>query len=325
MKPFLLITGMHRSGTSFLARALNLRGTYLGSPEDLVSDDFRSLRDNLRGHWESSLFVKLADQTLQKNGGAWDEIPKKVVIDDNIGNEIKKYSNTLVEHPSFTAGFKDPRIIFCLESWEKFLPTNLVVVGIYRHPLKVAESLKQRNGFTYDKSINLWKQYNQKLLSLLEKYQGFLLNFDWPKEKLFSEIDLISEKLGLSKKISLDEWHTNDLKRSDILYNKTHSLNDSIISILSKLDERSEQNSKITINSVSRTVENLYEIIEGNLLELRNQHNYFIKIHTANSKTIESQSKTIEFQSKTIDNIHRSLTWRALAKIDSIRKKFRKL
>ena len=316
MKQFLLITGMHRSGTSFLARALNLRGTYLGSPDDLHSDDFRPTLGNLKGHWESNLFLKLADQTLQKNDGAWDEIPKIVVIDDSIGNEIKKYSNTLLDHPSLIAGFKDPRIIFCLESWEKFLPTNLIVVGIYRHPLKVAESLKQRNGFTYDKSINLWKEYNEKLLSLLEKYQGFLLNFDWPKEKLFSEIDLISEKLGLSKKISLVEWHTNDLKRSDILYNKTHSLNDNIISILSKLDERSEQNSKIIINSVSRTVENLYEIIDGLLFELTNQHDYFKKIHTVNNEIIESQSKTI-------DNIHRSLTWRTLAKIDSIRKKFR--
>ena len=325
MKPFLLITGMHRSGTSFISRALNLRGTYLGSPDDLFSDDFHPSHGNLRGHWENNLFLKLADQTLQKNGGAWDEIPKKVVIDNNIGNEIKKYSNVLLDHPSLTAGFKDPRIIFCLESWEKFLPTNLIVVGIYRHPLKVAESLKQRNGFTYDKSINLWKQYNEKLLSLFEKYQGFLLNFDWPKEKLFSEIDLISEKLGLSKKISLVEWHENDLKRSDILYNKTHSLNDNIIAILSKLDERSEQNSKITINSVSRTVENLYEIIDGLLLELTNQHNYFKKINTTNSKTIESQSKTIESQSKTINNIHKSLTWKTLAKIDSIRKKFRKL
>ena len=113
MKPFLLITGMHRSGTSFLARALNLRGTYLGSPEDLVSDDFRSSRENLRGHWESNLFLKLAIQTLEKNGGTWDEIPKKVVIDDSIENEIKKYSNALLDHPSLTAGFKDPRIIFC--------------------------------------------------------------------------------------------------------------------------------------------------------------------------------------------------------------------
>ena len=314
MKPFLLITGMHRSGTSFLARALNLRGTYLGPADELISDDFRSSSDNLRGHWESNVFLKLADQTLQKNSGTWHELPEKIIVDDNLGNEIKKHSNNLLEHPSLAAGFKDPRIIFCLESWEKFLPANFILVGIYRHPLKVAESLKQRNSFAYDKSINLWKQYNEKLLSLLEKYPGFLLNFDWPKQKLFSELDFISEKLGLSKKISLDEWYTSDLKKSDSLYNETHTLNDSILSVLSKLDKRSEQNSKVSIPSISRTAENLSEIIDGLLLELENQHNYFKKINVANMKTIEDHKKTIEA-------IRSSPTWKTLTKIDSVRKK----
>lgn len=321
MKPFLLITGMHRSGTSFLTRAFNLRGTYLGPAEELISDDFRSLSDNPRGHWESNILLKLADQTLQKNGGTWHEIPETVVIDANIGNEIKKYSNNLLEHPSLAAGFKDPRILFCLDSWEKFLPANFILVGIYRHPLKVSESLKQRNGFTYDKSINLWKQYNEKLLSLFEKYPGFLLNFDWPKEKLFSEIDFISEQLGLSKEISLDEWYTADLKKSDSLYNETHPLNDNIISILSKLDKRSEQNSKVAIPSISRTTENLSEIIDGLLLELDNQHNYFRKINVANMKTIEDHKKTIDELKKTIEDIRGSPTWKTLTKIDSVRKK----
>jgi len=36
-KPFLIITGMHRSGTSFLARALNLSGVYLGDLKSLIS------------------------------------------------------------------------------------------------------------------------------------------------------------------------------------------------------------------------------------------------------------------------------------------------
>jgi hypothetical protein len=333
---------MHRSGTSFLARALNLRGTYLGPAEELISDDFRSSSDNLRGHWESNVFLKLADQTLQKNGGSWHEIPEKVAIDDSLGKEIKDYSTHLLEHPSLASGFKDPRTIFCLDSWEKFLPADFILVGIYRYPLKVCESLKQRNGFAYNKSINLWKQYNEKLLLLLEKYPGFLLNFDWPKEKLFSELDFISEKLGLSKKISLDEWYTADLKKSDGIYNEAHTLNDSIMSTLSKLGNRSAKNSEVLIPSISRTAENLSEITDSLLKELGNQHNYFRKINVANMKTIEEHKKTIEDHKKTIEDhkktiedhkktiedhkktieaIRRSPTWKTLTKIDSVRKK----
>ena len=51
-RPFLLITGMHRSGTSFLARALNLAGVYLGNLNSITSHDLRSKEDNLRGNWE---------------------------------------------------------------------------------------------------------------------------------------------------------------------------------------------------------------------------------------------------------------------------------
>jgi len=51
--PFLLITGMHRSGTSFLARALNLYGVNLGNLESLLSHEWKSLKDNPRGHWEN--------------------------------------------------------------------------------------------------------------------------------------------------------------------------------------------------------------------------------------------------------------------------------
>ncbi len=57
MKPFLLITGMHRSGTSFLARGLNLGGVNLGELNSLLSHEWKFYEDNLRGHWENSWLV----------------------------------------------------------------------------------------------------------------------------------------------------------------------------------------------------------------------------------------------------------------------------
>jgi len=218
MKQFLLITGMHRSGTSFLARSLNLGGVYLGPLESLISHDWKFFEDNLRGHWESRKLFELTDKTLSQNNGSWDNIPQTIKISAKLANEIKKAIGEILDNPFTVTGFKDPRIILCLSSWKKCIPKNFVIVGIFRHPLKVAESLKKRNNFSYDKSLKLWETYNEKLLKSLEKHNGFLLNFDWPKGKLISEIQLILDKLGLDKNVNLDEWYTKELFLSDKSY-----------------------------------------------------------------------------------------------------------
>jgi len=208
MRPFILITGMHRSGTSFLARALNLHGVYLGKLDSMITHDWLPHKSNLRGHWENQDLLTLADKTLAKNHGSWHNVPKKIVIDKKIGMKIKNHVNELQDHATLAAGFKDPRLLLCYQSWEKYLPKNSVVIGIFRHPLKVAESLKIRSKFSYQHSLKLWKIYNESLLEILSKRDGFLLDFDWPKQKLFSEIALISKKLGLAHNVDLSEWYT---------------------------------------------------------------------------------------------------------------------
>ena len=211
---------MHRSGTSFLARALNLRGVYLGKYEELVSDEWRPASDNIRGHWENQTLLDLAEKTLDYSTGSWDQIPKSIRVNSQIGKKIKHLSKNLMENSTLASGIKDPRILICLDSWLKYLPKNLLIVGIFRNPLKVAESLKKRNGFSYEKSLELWKIYNEKLLHYLEKFEGFLLDFDWPKSKLLLELDLLSKKTGLPTHIDLSQWYTKDLFKSDKTFQK---------------------------------------------------------------------------------------------------------
>jgi len=224
MNPFLLITGMHRSGTSFLARALNLYGVYLGDLESLLSHEWKAFEDNPRGHWENNTIFKLSERTLKHSKGSWHNIPKKVVVNKKIGTEIQKCTKSLLDNSILAAGFKDPRLLVCFDSWLKYLPKNFVIVGIFRDPLKVAESLKKRNNFSYEKSLNLWKQYNENLLKILDKYDGFLLDFDLPKNKLFSQIELVSKKLGLARNVDLSDWYSNKIMFS----NKTYQMSLSV-------------------------------------------------------------------------------------------------
>ena len=187
---------MHRSGTSFLARALNLHGVFLGDFDSIRNHEWNYHWDNPRGNWENKLLLDLSEKTLELSGGSWDNIPNKIGINKKMGNQINNEIKKLSDNSILASGFKAPQIIFCFDSWFKFFPKNFIVIGIVRNPLKVAESLKTRNNFNYKKSLNLWKIYNQKLYEILEKYNGFLLDFDWPKQKLLKEIELISKKLG---------------------------------------------------------------------------------------------------------------------------------
>ena len=284
---------MHRSGTSFLARAFNLAGVYLGELESLTSHEWLYYDDNLKGHWENKQFVELAEKTLSQNNGSWHDIPKKIVIGAELGSEIRKYSEEIMNHVSLASGFKDPRIILFLDAWSKYLPENIFVVGIFRHPLKVAESLKKRDNFSYEKSLNLWKSYNENLLSILEKHNGFLLNFDWPKEKLFSELEYMFDKLGLITSMNISEWYSEGLLSSDKNYSSDYRLPDELITLYSKLRERSERNELVKLNKISRSQEEITKILHSLCKDIDSQGKYFKKINEENLAKIRNLQNSI--------------------------------
>jgi len=278
MNPFLLITGMHRSGTSFLARALNLHGVYLGELESLISHEWKPLADNPKGHWENKKIYELTEQTLKDSKGSWHNVPKKIVVNRKIGSEIKKCINNLQDNSILAAGLKDPRLLLCFEQWVKYLPKNFVVIGIIRNPLEVAESLKKRNGFDYEKSLNLWKIYNKKLLEILEKYDGFLLDFDWSKKRLLDETKFISKKLELAKDVDLSEWYTKDLLKSNASYEKNYALPKDVKELYSKLKKQTNKNKYVKIKKVKRPSKQLSGTVGNLLADIQNQGKYLKSI-----------------------------------------------
>jgi len=293
-KPFLLITGMHRSGTSFLARSLNLAGVYLGNLESIVSHDWLAHKDNLRGHWENTKILTLLRRTLEINHGSWKDIPSNITIPQDLRKEIIGIIKGLTEYPSLMSGFKDPSILLCLDSWKDYLPKNIILVGIFRNPKFVAESLKKRNGLSYEYSLHLWKHYNHKLLEYLEQYDGFLINFDWPKEKLLSEIYKIIKKLSLINTINLSDWYSENLITGDKNPDQNLVIPDEIKKIHSDLLKRSELNDNVTIKTYPYSIEDYRAIVVGLCSDLQNQGNYFKKIYDKYLemlKGVESENK----------------------------------
>ncbi|HUS48990.1 MAG TPA: hypothetical protein VMZ91_02395, partial [Candidatus Paceibacterota bacterium] len=86
---FVIITGMHRSGTSYLSRALNLCGVNLGPKSDFYDTELNPKFGNPRGHWENNKIVDLNEKILKINGGTWWDVPKSIKkIPPNFNNKI---------------------------------------------------------------------------------------------------------------------------------------------------------------------------------------------------------------------------------------------
>src|SRR6185312_11279553 len=289
-KPFLCITGMHRSGTSFTARAFNLMGVYMGDLGSLISHEWDYRDDNLRGHWENKEFLELGEKTLLDNKGSWHEIPAEINISKEFGLKINQTIQKLLKHPSIAAGYKDPRSLLYFDAWYPYLPQNTIVIGTFRHPLKVAESLKKRNDFTYDKSLRLWKDYNKRLLTILDKNKGFLIDFDWPKEKILSEIQNIGDKLGLVTDINLSDWYSDELLHSTI--EKNYPIDNEIQELYSQLKNHSENNYSINLGKITHVTPKI--IVSSLLKEIQSQGKEFKIINDANIQKIKTLTEKLQ-------------------------------
>jgi len=255
---FFVVLGMHRSGTSFITRYLNVCGVYLG--RNLMPYDQVTIF-NPKGNWENKDFYKLAEQLLEDSNGKWHEPPSKVVCSKELKNQFENEFRKLIYDSHLSAGLKDPRTLLILDSIIDVLPENKLFVGIFRHPLKVAESLKTRQQFDYEKSINLWQVYNKKLLSAMEKNGGFLFDFDWSKERMSEEFEKFVHKTGLID-TNLDSVYSEVLFRSDKTYDKNYKLPQEVQELYVKLKEMTKINNSIEINPISFTVEESRRIME---------------------------------------------------------------
>src|SRR4051794_6148952 len=65
------ITGMHRSGTSMVARLLHASGLHLGAESDLMAPQ----PDNPDGFCEHLKFLAINEDRLNGQGGGWDYPP----------------------------------------------------------------------------------------------------------------------------------------------------------------------------------------------------------------------------------------------------------
>jgi len=154
----IFVLGMHRSGTSALARLLNLSGCEFGPPEAAMPPDV----DNPLGFWERMDAYELHEWLLGTSGSAWDRPlafdPFDVSASVRVGF-LERAARIVESFPSARPWFlKDPRLCLTLPLW-RHMAIEPVCVHILRHPLEVASSLAARNGLPIGVGLALWELY----------------------------------------------------------------------------------------------------------------------------------------------------------------------
>ena len=166
-KVALIVLGVYRSGTSALARVLNLCGAAL--PERLMAP---RLEINPRGFWEAESIVDLDAQLLRLLGVDWKRVDFTLPQEGPLVDEFLAGAREILEAEYQTGRIiviKDPRVCLLAPLWHRALkasgyrPAYLVSV---RHPLEVARSLARSlrayGGMPIEQGLAVWQSYMQR-------------------------------------------------------------------------------------------------------------------------------------------------------------------
>jgi hypothetical protein len=191
-----IVTGMHRSGTSLVCRLLNLCGMELGDAEDLLPP----AADNPDGFWENRRFVEVNTAVLRANGEAWDWPNPAALQPEGLELEaLRSEATTLVKGFAKGAfrGWKDPRNCLTLPFWLSLEPEALVVL-VVRHPVEVAESLARRNHVSDTLGLGLWLIYHERLLQAVRASHLIVTHFDSYFETPERELSRVVGRLNVA-------------------------------------------------------------------------------------------------------------------------------
>jgi hypothetical protein len=170
------VVGMHRSGTSMVAKLLQQAGLNLGDEADLMPP----AAENPEGFYEHLQFVRLNDEVLNVAGAGWDCPPAAGVDwDDDALDPYRTRARHLAAplQERLPWGWKDPRTTLTLPFWRSaFGPLRTVVV--VRNPLEVVTSLHRRNGFSTALALTLWQIYAERVLQDTSPDERLVTHFD---------------------------------------------------------------------------------------------------------------------------------------------------
>jgi cell division protein ZapA (FtsZ GTPase activity inhibitor) len=193
----LVLTGMHRSGTSLLASVVRQAGIDMGASLMIAG------RGNPRGHFEDLDFHGFHERFLDRRAvspfavpDGWSPDPTSAEVE-----EARELAARRSGRPVW--GFKDPRTLLFLDFWDGILEEPFYLF-VYRHPVEVALSLLRR-GLELEVqndprvAIHAWTSYNERLLAFRREHPGrcLLWHVAGAARSLETSVAALSERLGV--------------------------------------------------------------------------------------------------------------------------------
>jgi hypothetical protein len=175
--PWVVVMGMHRSGTSAVTGAIGALGFSLVDAGDRLSP-----HESNPEHGESLSVLKHNDEILAHFGGTWDappRLPEGWESDQGLPDRRTASGLLATAYPhGGPSVFKDPRVCLLLPYWREVLGVPIATVLVWRSPLAVARSLRRRDGSAIPYGVALWERYNRSAIANLARTDVYVLNYD---------------------------------------------------------------------------------------------------------------------------------------------------
>lgn len=157
----LMVLGMHRAGTSALARVLALRGASL--PTNVLPSN----QGNIDGYWEPRGVVELNDRILDACDTAWDDpfAPQRLAAEGGVAAAFGAEAGAVLGREYGSAGLivlKDPRCTLLRGFWSGVLAARgfqPLPVAIMRPYADVVASLVRRDATSAESAAWLYVAY----------------------------------------------------------------------------------------------------------------------------------------------------------------------
>ncbi|MCT7949158.1 sulfotransferase [Ancylothrix sp. C2] len=329
----LIITGMHRSGTSLLASFLQVLGVNIG--ENLYEAD----AFNVRGYFEDVDFLEFQRGVLQKccrcDDGGW--IDWGWTESESLNREkfyeyvedAKRLIASRDESLSFW-GWKDPRTSLMLDFWQGLLPDARYLL-VYRFPWDVADSILRLNADIFnehpDYPLRAWAFYNRNILDFYSRFSErcILVNINSLLEAPEVLVKLLETKLKLKITTSTDSQKLGQLYDGNLF----KSLGDShpvvgilrqvapqYFALLAELDMVADIPSAFSVGNFggeSLPAEGLVMLLHRQFLDSQRQIKNF-------SQQQEEKNQELQDLQKEISAIKMSKSWKVSQGLSKLKK-----
>jgi len=216
----IVVLGMHRSGTSAIARGIHALGCEFG---DML---WPANVSNIKGFYENVEISNFNDELLRLLKVEWHSVAQ--IPRENFDNPVlvpfrKQAIDILNRHFGAMSffGFKCPRICRLLPFWQQvFLEMGVeesYVIAI-RNPLSVAKSLDVRNGFPPEKSFLLWLVHILPVIKYTHSLPRVVLDYDIMMDNPIPELKRVAKTLAIkinpAQEFALNEFATSFLEEN---------------------------------------------------------------------------------------------------------------